>query len=137
MRRGLFAVRRRRSQPVARPILRRATNAAAAAPNSRTIGGAGTSTPLDVEELVLDEEAELVLDDEAELVELEVLTPLLVEVEAVKKALLLEPPKKAPLKKPPPKARAPAPAPAPAPATTTPPPLLATSTGGSGGMGGG
>lgn len=82
--------------------MRRATRAAAAAPNNKTIGGAGTGVPpLVLVELLLDEELAL---DEEELEELDVdVEPPLVEVEAVKITLPLDPPKKPPLKKPPPK----------------------------------
>jgi hypothetical protein len=133
--RGLFAVTELQVQAFARLALRRVTRAAAAAPNSNTIGGAGTLTPL--LELV-EEEVELaleVLDELAELVDVLVPPPKLDEdvlVEAVKIALPVLPPKKAPLKKPPPKPLLP-----PLDGTTTipllPPPLT---TGGSGGRGG-
>jgi hypothetical protein len=113
--------------------LRRVTRAAAAAPNSNTIGGAGTLTPL--LELVEEELALDVLDELAELVDVLVPPPKLDEdvlVEAVKMALPVLPPKKAPLKKPPPKPLLPPLE----PTTTRPllPPLLAA--GGSGGRGG-
>jgi hypothetical protein len=120
-------------------LLRRATRAAAAAPNSNTIGGAGTLTPLLelVEELVDEELALDVLEALDELVEVLVPPPKLDEevlVDAVKMALPVLPPKKAPLKKPPPKLLPP-----PLDPTTAtpllPPPLLLT-TGGSGGSGG-
>ncbi|HMJ94129.1 MAG TPA: hypothetical protein VK472_08525 [Allosphingosinicella sp.] len=110
------------------------------------MGGPGTSMPLLVDELV-----ELELDDALDVeLELDVLlevAPLLVlvelpklddevEVEAVKMALLLLPPKKAPLKNPKPR-----PLPPLDPTTATggaPPELLAIAMGGGkGGMGGG
>ena len=126
------------AQAFARLDLRRATKAAAAAPNSRTIGGAGTLTPLLelVDELVDEELALDVLEELDELDEVLVPPPKLDEevlVEAVKMALPVLPPKKAPLKKPPPK---PPPPPPLDPTTATPllPPLLVT--GASGGRGG-
>lgn|GEM_PF-4592404 len=125
-------------QAFARLDLRRATRATAAAPNSRTIGGAGTLTPLLelVDELVEEELALDVLEALDELDEVLVPPPKLDEevlVEAVKMALPVLPPKKAPLKKPPPKPPLPPPL---DPTTATPllPPLLVI--GGSGGMGG-
>lgn len=132
------AVTELEDQAVARFVLRRATRATAAAPNSRTIGGAGTLTPLLelVDELVDEELALDVLDELEELVEVLVPPPKLDEevlVDAVKMALPVLPPKKAPLKKPPPKLLPPPLD----PTTATPllPPLLLT-TGGSGGRGG-
>jgi hypothetical protein len=79
--RGLFAVR-----PVqaARATLRRATRAAAAAPNRRIIGGAGTSWP-PLELVELPPELELLVD---ELVLLDVLLDELPEVEPL---VLLDP----------------------------------------------
>jgi hypothetical protein len=74
-----------RRQASARPSLRRATRAAAAAPNSSTIGGAGTLCP-PVDELVPP------LDDELELVLLLVLDELLLDPE-VELLVLVEPPK--------------------------------------------
>jgi hypothetical protein len=165
-------VSRPTSQSAERASLRRATRAAAAAPNRISIGGAGTGVPpvevdppLEVDELVLelvlelllldvlvllppkllDEEVDetLPLDVELELPLVEVepplvevdpplvldvdetpplvveMPPLEVEVEAVTTAVLLPPPKKAPLKKPPPK---PLPLPPPPPITTGMPP---------------
>jgi hypothetical protein len=56
----------------------RATSAAAAAPNSSTMGGAGTGAgvpPFDPELPPLDDEDELELDDEEELDEDELLDP--------------------------------------------------------------
>ena len=123
-------------QAFARLDLRRATRATAAAPNSRTIGGAGTLTPL--LELVeeLDDEALDVLEALDELLDVLVPPPKLDEdvlVDAVKIALPVLPPKKAPLKNPPPKLLPPPLD----PTTATPllPPLLLT-TGGRGGRGG-
>ncbi len=129
-------LRSRDAQAFARLGLRRATSAAVAAPNSRTIGGAGTLTPLLelVEELVDEELALDVLDELDELEEVLVPPPKLedeVLVEAVKMALPVLPPKKAPLKKPPPK---PLPPPLEPTTVTPPPPLLVT--GGRGGRGG-
>jgi hypothetical protein len=123
------------------------TRAAAAAPNRSTIGGAGTSIPLLVDELV-ELELDVLLEVELELDVLLEVAPLLVLVElpkldeevlveAVKIALLLLPPKKAPLKKPPAKARPPPPPRAAAAAAAGAPPLLATAIGGSGGRAGG
>ena len=61
------------AQAVRRPRRLRATRVAAAAPNRRIIGGAGTGVPpvelddeppLDEEEVELDEEVELLLDED-------------------------------------------------------------------------
>lgn len=140
------------------PSFLRATRAAAAAPNKRIIGGAGTSVPpvelteppLEVEELVLLELEELLLLDvlvllPPKLLELDVeetlplevedeLPPVDVEVEAVKMVLPLLPPKKPALKKP---GAKPKPGPLLPPTTTTPPPLVPLGiTGGGSGIGG-
>lgn len=67
------------------PRRRRATRAAAAAPNSRTIGGAGTGVPpVDEDELPPEDELE---EEELELDELELLLDVLPE-----EPKLLEPP---------------------------------------------
>jgi hypothetical protein len=136
----------RKDQAFARGLRRRTTKAAAAAPNRSTIGGPGTSIPLLVDELVeleVDEalDVELELDVLLEVAPLDVLVELPkldeeVEVEAVKIALLLLPPKKAPLKNPNPRPLLPL-----DPTTATgggPPELLAIAMGGGiGGRGGG
>ncbi|WP_206185914.1 hypothetical protein [Sphingosinicella sp. BN140058] len=78
---------------MSRPKRRRATRAAAAAPNNRTIGGAGTSVPpVDVDVLPLDVEVELDVDDDVE-DEVELDVDELVEVDPDVVLVVLIPPK--------------------------------------------
>ena len=90
--RGLFAWPDDRPQASRLPSRRRATRVAAAAPNSRIIGGAGTRVPLEVEEVPpleveLDVELAVELD---ELVLEQVLALVLDEVEVLVAPKLLD-----------------------------------------------